>query len=775
MAIKVLMLDTDTGRIKQTPTLVGDMDNPMTTGGDMIVGNIGDGSQGDFTNLLVDGHTATVTNSGGTGVEAVWDGSDSTYWDAGWYQAHWIKFAWDSPQEVVRARFKSNLTNTVLESSLDDSTWVQHYSGASDLATPVAISNPRAARYWRVSYAYEWVPQIHTVELYVDSSYPGQPVRLPIGNAGDVLTVVSGFPAWQEPVGGAGSGDATSLQGRTLANTAPSEGQAIVWDAVNSQWEPGTITISGGGGSAVAPVEMHMTYVGSSQSLSGGSAFWFTLNTILTDTHNQLVLGTNRSAVWGGSSYNYDSLATRFECSVAGTYDVNFNFWAQAATDMTMHAHVYDSSGNHLRNYSLYGSYSSAAGNWRIVSGSVTIELNVGERVLFRVYSNSNAITLFSNAEAYMSIVRLVGTENGSAQLYNTSVRELISETVLTSPTNSLTLTGIPQSYSELVLVIRGAMSSSLGSEVMVCLNGDETGANYDRVVHYGGTIHSAALGTGAYSGPLQGTTSSSFGMQEHTISDYNSTSRYKMVQSDWSTYRDSSNAYTGAYLRRWKNNSAVTSLLIKSDGGVDNFVTGSKFSLYGVKQVYIGNVNTMPVISSVRVPVLLSELIVTTSGVSQFVCNVPNDVYDVEIVASIRTTVNSQTGTGILTFNDDTTDLNYFIQSHYSYNAGTSSAYRQNRLAMNGPGATSPAGAFSNTRLFISDVQAAKQKLAILTEAYGYGDPWIYENKEAIQWLVSDPLTKVTHQAQSAEYAVGTVIRAYGYKHVNLLLAAIP
>lgn len=44
--------------------------------------------------------------------------------------------------------------------------------------------------------------------------------------------------------GGGGSGDATSLQGRAIATTAPTAGQVLAWNASTSKWEP-----QGGGGS----------------------------------------------------------------------------------------------------------------------------------------------------------------------------------------------------------------------------------------------------------------------------------------------------------------------------------------------------------------------------------------------------------------------------------------------------------------------------------------------------------------------------------------------
>jgi len=41
--------------------------------------------------------------------------------------------------------------------------------------------------------------------------------------------------------GGGGSGDATSLQGRDIATTAPTDGQVLAWNATTSKWEPTSI------------------------------------------------------------------------------------------------------------------------------------------------------------------------------------------------------------------------------------------------------------------------------------------------------------------------------------------------------------------------------------------------------------------------------------------------------------------------------------------------------------------------------------------------------
>ena len=41
--------------------------------------------------------------------------------------------------------------------------------------------------------------------------------------------------------GGGGSGNATSLQGRDIATTAPTDGQVLAWNATTSKWEPTSI------------------------------------------------------------------------------------------------------------------------------------------------------------------------------------------------------------------------------------------------------------------------------------------------------------------------------------------------------------------------------------------------------------------------------------------------------------------------------------------------------------------------------------------------------
>lgn len=69
--------------------------------------------------------------------------------------------------------------------------------------------------------------------------------------------------------GGGGSGDATSLQGRDIATTAPTDGQVLAWNATTSKWEPtslnGSVTFNTAGTHEwVVPAWVRWAYVSAS-------------------------------------------------------------------------------------------------------------------------------------------------------------------------------------------------------------------------------------------------------------------------------------------------------------------------------------------------------------------------------------------------------------------------------------------------------------------------------------------------------------------------------
>lgn len=92
----------------------------------------------------------------------------------------------------------------------------------------------------------------------------GRPVSSTAPASGQALTWNSSTSRWEpttvsgggattlagDVVGSSSSTTVTQIQGRPIVSTAPSNGQALVWNASTTRWEPQTISGGGGGGGA---------------------------------------------------------------------------------------------------------------------------------------------------------------------------------------------------------------------------------------------------------------------------------------------------------------------------------------------------------------------------------------------------------------------------------------------------------------------------------------------------------------------------------------------
>jgi uncharacterized protein YaaQ len=147
------------------------------------------------------------------------------------------------------------------------------------------------------------------------------------------------------------------------------------------------------------------------------------------------------------------------------------------------------------------------------------------------------------------------------------SVTSLASIT-LQQATASLSFSGIPQNYRDLILVSTANGSSN---ELNITLNGD-SGANYSRLVAYGPSpISFSQTGNTAL---LIGVNTTNFIPQITQIMDYSASDKHKTALNRGST----SVVAMGAF--RWASNAPVTRLEISAGSGT--FATGSTFNLYG-------------------------------------------------------------------------------------------------------------------------------------------------------------------------------------------------
>jgi hypothetical protein len=148
-----------------------------------------------------------------------------------------------------------------------------------------------------------------------------------------------------------------------------------------------------------------------------------------------------------------------------------------------------------------------------------------------------------------------------------------IATQTLASNTASVTFSSIPQTYTDLVLVIQGKMSIDGGTTLY--LNGD-TGDNYTYQTLLGnGTSAVGGAGGGAFAIYLDNVI---FGNVICNIMNYTNTSTYKTTLS-----RVNTSAYAFARVVNWASTAAITSMLI-SNNNSNTYLAGSTFTLYGIK-----------------------------------------------------------------------------------------------------------------------------------------------------------------------------------------------
>ena len=158
----------------------------------------------------------------------------------------------------------------------------------------------------------------------------------------------------------------------------------------------------------------------------------------------------------------------------------------------------------------------------------------------------------------------------------STATYTLISQTTLAAGTASVSFSGFPQTFRDLVVVYNGTNSDS-NAGMLIRLNAD-TGSNYSAVYMHG-------YNTGTNSTTQQGTTVDIFfGSTERTsgilqLMDYSATDKHKtmLLRSDIG----GGVGATRAEAIRWANSAAVTSIVLFRSGA--NVSAGSTFSLYGI------------------------------------------------------------------------------------------------------------------------------------------------------------------------------------------------
>jgi hypothetical protein len=155
---------------------------------------------------------------------------------------------------------------------------------------------------------------------------------------------------------------------------------------------------------------------------------------------------------------------------------------------------------------------------------------------------------------------------------------EPIATQTLISTATSVTFSSIPQTYTDLFLVTQMRLTTG-PNLIFLRFNGD-TGNNYS-VTRIYGTGSSALSDRYANQSGIDCAyvRNSDWNIANHSIQNYsNTTTTNKTTVGRWGD-----SAYTFAMIGLWRNTSAITSISLTPNAS-DTFVSGSIFTLYGIK-----------------------------------------------------------------------------------------------------------------------------------------------------------------------------------------------
>ena len=156
-----------------------------------------------------------------------------------------------------------------------------------------------------------------------------------------------------------------------------------------------------------------------------------------------------------------------------------------------------------------------------------------------------------------------------------TTTYEPIESKTLGSATNAVTFSSIPQTYTDLVLVVNGSTSyNSSADAYQLSFNGATTGLSVTRLAGTGSSTYSDR-----YSTPYAGWISTEKGADIINIMNYSNTTTYKTAI----TRSSSQGSYpqVGATVVLWQSTNAITSVTVTDTSG--NWQSGSTFTLYGI------------------------------------------------------------------------------------------------------------------------------------------------------------------------------------------------
>lgn len=161
-----------------------------------------------------------------------------------------------------------------------------------------------------------------------------------------------------------------------------------------------------------------------------------------------------------------------------------------------------------------------------------------------------------------------------------------IATTTLGSAATSYTFTSIPTTYTDLVLVFDGVLSSADYVWVRVGNGSVDTGSNYSQtyLMGNGSSASSGRSSSQTYFFPQDPLNTGGNNMVVN-FQNYSNTTTYKsmLLRANTPVTDGGATGTTRAQVALWRSTSAINTIQISTYAG-QNFNTGSTFTLYGIQ-----------------------------------------------------------------------------------------------------------------------------------------------------------------------------------------------
>lgn len=363
------------------------------------------------------------------------------------------------------------------------------------------------------------------------------------------------------------------------------------------------------------------------------------------------------------------------------------------------------------------------------------------------------------------------GSGGGSSETVFSKVK-LAEVEITASGTDTITFDNIDQTYKNLVIEykVRNDLAAGGIQTLYMVVNDDTTNTNYIRDHDYSfngvasafkNTTTAEARGIGYIT--RNNAAANFFSYGTIAIQNYTDTDTVKIFRGETDGLFDTDGTIPGNRMIVWENTAAVTKLVFDMNASGDDFLTGSKFTLYGEKELTVGGSGGGGG-SSIT---LIDEYIGDGTADNFTFSAIPGTYKEIYIEFSCRSTGAFTDEPLKMYFNGDTTDVNYMSQELRNINIAIGASDFTGGIIASIPGTVALANSYSSGKILIPNYNGtANLKHAQCWSSYFVAASNVHQEwRDLFSDSISAAITDIRIQTTTASnnFDNNTYFRLYG------------